>query len=230
MLVSTGRFVAIRTPTLAASAVAEHPTLLGVHEIEGGDKEEKFWEPLGYRDLTQIFYTIDDELTDYGKMSGKKQATLDGGMTSFWDADKQLRSIITIKKNIKASVHTDEMKYAIKIASLLHEIGHVKDLEEGINLNVADEQMDVIEAEVYANLYAIDELAKRDFFHGFGLLLSGLRDSIPQGGYIAKVATQVIERLPEYELVDWRPLFFDVDPTPQEIKMIGPQGQRMFEN
>lgn len=213
---------------VAERAVEDHPTLLGVHELDANQEGEGFWESLGYENLTQIFYKIDDSLTDYGKLAGKGKATLDGGMTSFRDGEGDLRCIITIAKNPPSSVHTKELKYRLKLASLFHEIGHVIDLEAGINFNQEDVSMDVIEAEIYAHLHSFQQLASWNMQIAFDTMREGLRDAIPKGGYLAKVATLVLERLPEYGLVDWQPLFFDVEPTAEEIKMVGSQGQRIL--
>ncbi len=213
---------------VADKAVEEHPTLLGVHETSANSPDENFWQPLGYNDLTQIFYKIDDSFADYGKLAGKGKATLEGGMTSFRNGDGELRSIITVAKNPPTKTLNKDMKYSLKLATLFHEIGHVIDLEEGINFNQDDVSLDVIEAEVYAHLHCFEQLAQWNMVMTFETLREGLRDAIPKGGYQAKVSTLVFERLPDYEMVDWQPLLFDVEPTKEEAKLIGPQGQRIL--
>lgn len=47
---------------------------------------------------------------------------------------------------------------------LLHELGHVKDYENKINFDRDTKTADFIEAEVYANLFALDESFRRGYY------------------------------------------------------------------
>lgn len=214
--------------SIARNAVMERSSLLGVHELSDNEEDGDFWRDLGYDDLTQIFFSTDEGLPDYGTEHGKGRVNLEGAMTAFQGGDGALHSLISIRKNIKTSMRHPELKYACKIAALLHEIGHVIDLEVGKNIDVQHKTMDVIEAEVYANLYALDQMANLHFFQSFRLLRDGIRDSIKKGGYMAQVGELVFERLPEYNLTDWQPLFFGSELTGKELKLIGPLGQRIL--
>jgi len=208
---------------IADAARIEHPSLLGVHEVDDAifAENEKNWPKLGYSDLQQIFFQIEEDVPDYG--TGSLDANLCGSMSAFLDKDGTLRSVILIRQSVKCSLQHRELKYALKIASLLHEIGHVQDLEQGINFDVPARRLRVIEAEVVAHLFALEQMAQRSLTKSFQMLADGLRDAIPKGGYVSKVAESVLERLPSYQLVDWQ-AFLTAPPTPEEMKKIGQKG------
>ena len=208
---------------IADAAKAEHPSLLGVHEVDDiiFAENEKNWSRLGYGDLQQIFFNLVDDVPDYGTES--LDANLRGSMSAFLDKDGNLRSVILISQSVKATVQHRDLKYALKIAALLHEIGHVQDLEQGCNFNVPAKRLRVIEAEVVAHLFALEQMAKRYLVKSFQMLADGLRDAIPKGGYVSNVAERVLERLPSYQMVDWQ-TFIAAPPTPEEVKKLGPKG------
>jgi hypothetical protein len=207
---------------IGASAMKSHWSLLGIHEVEHElfAASDQNWPRLGYADLDQIVFDLGDAAPGYGEKG--IDATLAGSMTAFFDANRTVRSVILIRQTVKTRAQHREMKYAFKIASLLHEIGHVHDLEQGLNFDVNSKRLDVIEAEVFANLFALQQMAKRSLFQSYFLLESALRDAIPIGGYIAEVAKRVFERLPRYELTDWQ-LVLDDPPTHDEMKKLGPR-------
>lgn len=213
---------------IAEVAIATHPTLIGVYEVDDEENSGEFWEKFGHTGLNQINYKIDDSIKDYGTRSNLSEANIEGGMTSFWDIENNLRSIITIKKNFKSNFRLGELRYVMKIAALFHEIGHVKDLELGINFDIKTRTLNVIEAEVYANLYALEEMKNRNMFHSYNMLLTGLQGTASQGGYAAEVLELVLARLPESRPIDWQPLFYGEKLTGDEIEMIGDTGMRTF--
>lgn len=209
---------------IATAAKKEHPSLIGIHEVDDRTfaTSENNWSQLGCGDLRQVFFNIDGNYSDYGAAS--PDANLCGSMTAFLDSDQNVRSVILLRQTVKGTVQHRELKYALKLASLLHEIGHVQDLERGLHFDVVAKHFDVIEAEVFAHLFALKEMAQRSFRQSFNMLVDGLRDTIPKGGYGAEVAEKVLQRLPAYQLIDWHPVFFSQQPTPEELKKLGPKG------
>lgn len=204
-------------------AKQEYGSLVDVHEVDEHifDDSDRNWSNLGYGDFDQIFFEVGDEAPDYGSHS--RDANLAGSMTAFLDAKQELQSVILIRRTVKTHVQHRELKYAFKIASLLHELGHVQDLEQGINFDVPAKRMDIIEAEVFANLFALEQMAQRNLLQSFHMLESGLRDAVSKGGYLTKVAEKVLEKLPEYEMKEWQD-FLDDPFTEEEAKKIGPRG------
>ena len=208
---------------IATAAKNEHPSLIGIHEVDDHifATSEKCWSQLGCGDLQQVFFNIEGDLSDYGAAS--PDANLCGSMSAFLDSAQNVRSIILIRQTVKGTVQHRELKYALKLASLLHEIGHVQDLERGLHFDVPTRRFDVIEAEVFAHLFALEQMAQRNLHQSFNMLADGLRDTIPKGGYGAEVAQKVLERLPAHQLIDWQPVFSQ-PPTPEEVAMLGPKG------
>jgi hypothetical protein len=212
-----------------AAARAEHPSLIGVHEVDEHTfaESEKNWLKLGYGNLQQVFFDMDRELSEYGK--GSPNANLCGSMSAFLDSDQNVRSVILIRQTVKGTLQHRELKYALKLASLLHEVGHVHDLEQGLNFDVPAKRFRVIEAEVFAHLFALEQMAKRNLRQSFNMLIDGLRDAIPKGGYGSEVAKKVLDQLPEYQLIDWQSVFSQ-PPTPDEVKKLGPKGIEAIKN
>ena len=212
----------------ANEAVKNQPSLLGVHELdEDANTVELDWSSLGYKNLEQIFFDIDGELDDYGK--GSADANLSGSMTAFRNENGELKSIITIQKSVKGSMQLAEYKYALKVAALVHEIGHVVDLESGKNIDAVDKTMDVFEAEAFAHLYALERLAKSGLRQSFMMLYDALAEAVGGAGYIAKVAGLVMERVPKYKLVDWND-FLEDSLTADEYKKLTPASRRIFDS
>ncbi len=209
---------------IADAARAEHPSLLGVHEVDDAvfSGSEKHWPKLGYGDLQQIFFGIEEDVSDYETVS--PDANLCGSMSAFLDPNGNLRTVILIQQSVRASaVRHREFKYAMKIASLLHEIGHVQDLERGLNFDAPGRHLRIVEAEVFAHLFALEEMARRNLAESLNVLVRGLQNAIPQGGYLSEVAKKVFGRSPTYQLVKWQKVI-SARLTPDEEAMLGPKG------
>ena len=67
-------------------------------------------------------------------------------------------------------------------------------------------------------------MAKRNLVQSYNMLVSGLRDAVPKGGYGSDVAKKVLDELPAYQLIEWQPVFYSQPPTPEEVKKLGPRG------
>ena len=160
------------------------------------------WKDLGYGDWSQLFFNTDEEINDYGLKD--PSANLCGSVTTFRDADQQVHTVILIRKSFKASFVHGELKYSVKIPALLHEIGHVHDIENGINFDLRNKTLKVIDAEVFANLYALDKLAQRQLRQSYLMLANALREAAGQDGYLGDVGKQVIDSLPDHKLIDWQ--------------------------
>jgi hypothetical protein len=217
--------------TIAEKAKKEHPSLLAVHEL--GD--EMYYDTdlvdLGYLDFEQVFYTIDDSLSDYGKASPDENdsANLSGFMTTLRRrADGQINSVIMLRRDITIrSMDIPEARYLFKCAALLHEIGHVEDLERKINFDPDAKRMDVIEAEVFAQLWCLKELAALHMWQAFDTLVKALVTAKATSGYLSTVAKLTLERMPEYRPVNWlNQIEWKVHPG--EERILGPKGMAAF--
>ena len=171
---------------VTALAAADHPTLLGVHEVsdEIFSSPEQHWAELGCGGFSQIFFTIGDEFADYGK--GEMDANLAGATIAFHDPSGSIRTAILIKKNIPTSVQHADLKYALKVASLCHEIGHVDDIERNLNFKVDSLTLDIIKAESYAHLFALEMLAQRNLQKSYEMLADALKIASNGDGYLVR--------------------------------------------
>jgi hypothetical protein len=191
---------------IAAYAKAMYPRLLGVHEVERSVYEhiENHWRDFGYEHLRQVFFNIDDAESEYLKRN--KEANINGSMITFRDEHDGIHCAIVICKSVSCSFEHSFYKYVVKIPALCHEIGHVHDLEHGSNFDVENEKLDVIEAEVSANLFALNLLAERNLQQSYNILANAMREAAGQTGYLGQVATKVVERMPRHEFIDWQKL------------------------
>lgn len=209
-------------------AMSEHHSLLGVYEVDDEvyANPERDWSQFGHGKLQQIFFDIGDEFPDYGNRV-EKQANLCGCMSAFLDSTNEMKTLILIRRSVSRTKLASDQKYAFKVAALLHEIGHITDLEQGINFDVHRKRFDVVEAEVYANLYCLERLADRNLSVSFSMLYDALHDATKQPGYMAAVGMGVMERIPDYSLTEWNS-FMDAPMTESEAKLIGAAGVRIM--
>lgn len=212
---------------VAEVALVEHASLLGIHEFDDEiyRAPEKHFSDFGCDGLTQIFFNIDDQYTDYG--SGTAESNMAGVTFAFDNADGDLRTLILIKRDISTTVQHEDLKYAVKIGALYHEIGHVDDWERGINFRGRPEKMDIIESEVYANLFAFEMLAKRNMKQSYDMLADAMEVAATRDNYLAMVARSVIARLPKHQLAEWQDVL-KVPMTATERRRMGPSAVRIL--
>ena len=111
--------------------------------------------------------------------------------------------------------------------ALLHELGHVHDMEREINFNHAAKTFDVIEAEVFAHLYSLRRMAEMNYYHCFHMLVDGLKKALGGDTYLREVAELTLKRMPEYKLIDIGGI--QLKPvTEADLKALGPDGRKAF--
>ena len=211
---------------VAAAAVESHPTLLGVHEIdeEAYHAEKTDWGVLGYGGTTQWIFEAGAGYEDYGRYEG--EANMCGSMSVLFEPGGAVRSVVRIRDRVPGAFRTRERKYLFKLIALVHELGHVADLEQRLNIEPEADRFDMVEAEVFANLHCFDWLAKRPMKMAFGCLHDTIVKAAAGGGYLAEVSQEVLNRLPAYEIPDWQPVMFGTEPTPEEVRLVGDRGMR----
>ena len=180
---------------LIAWAKSQFPTLHEVYEV--GPEEEsgpKKWKQFGLPDdWKQIKFACDDELAQ-SYTAEDDDAGLRGGVTAFRDGTGALRTIIEVVKNPKCPFEHKEHRYLFKIPVLLHEIGHVKDYEGIINVNPDSGAIDLIEAEVFANLFALNECYRRAYYMSGTMFFDSLANYRTATDYRGDVVRRVFER------------------------------------
>jgi hypothetical protein len=113
----------------------------------------------------------------------------------------------------------------MKLMTLIHELGHVQDMERSINFDHVAKRCDMIEAEVYAHLYSLERMARMNYSQCFDMLMDALKRAVGGDGYLSEVATLVLQRAPTYRLVDV--VNIPLEPlTASDIKALGSDGLR----
>jgi hypothetical protein len=189
---------------IAKNALKGHPSLREIHEVDEPTFHAKSWAKLGYGNWRQVQVHYDDKYeNDYGKAATDEN--LCGCASIFYDEEGSLRTGIMIRRTVKNWMEHREYKYITKIVALLHELGHVHDIENQINFKINGDKadVDIIEAEVFANLFALDRLAEQHLRICYRTLLDAFRRHSKKAGYIGEVCQKVLERHTEHDLVDW---------------------------
>jgi hypothetical protein len=68
-----------------------------------------------------------------------------------------------------------------------------------------------VNAEVFANLYALDMLAARGLYQTYKITLDGLKRAIDQSGYPGEVSRRVLKEHSQRDIIDWRKFFSPSD-------------------
>ena len=209
----------------AELAVQQHPSLLGVHEIDEDTyhREHPDWNELGYGHLDYHTFSVEG-FDDYGRNADS--SNICGSMSMFFDADRTVRSVVLIRRRVPKGPASRDGKYAFKLMALLHELGHVEDLEAKVNIDLESDKFDLIEAEVFANLHCLRQLAERSAPNLFDQFLSGMKNGLAAGGFMRTVASEVLERVSEYDIRSWHDTFAEHPISDAERALIGPVGQQ----
>jgi hypothetical protein len=184
------------------AAMKNLPTLLGVHEVELSEFESTDWSLFGCDPKQQIVFSVDDQFASYGK--GNPKANVRGSAAYFLDGTSDFRSVVLIPRNPKCTVEYKDLKYAIKIATLMHELGHIHDAEHRTNIDPIASRFDIIEAEAYANCAALDGLAERCMSNTYDSFYEAMEGLAASGGYEAEVGRLVLERHSRCQIPKWQ--------------------------
>jgi len=180
---------------LVAWAKAEFRSLHEVYEVSPIDlDDEGDWGRLGLpADWTQILFDCDDALAA-SYTTRDTTANLRGATTGFRDATGEFHTIIQVVKNPACQWEHKEFKYALKLPVLLHEIGHVTDYESKINFDRDSKRADLIEGEVYAHLFTLDECFRRAYYMSGTTYLDSLAAYKDASDYRGEVVRRVLAR------------------------------------
>lgn len=183
---------------IVTEAIGRYPSLVDVLEVEDAVYEQTDWDSLGFGNYKPIFFEVADVLGTYWPHDA--MGNMRGHTTPFYDPEGRLRTVIIIRRSVK-DFELNDWKYVIKIPTLLHELGHVHDIENGMSFDLQSKTANLVEAEAFANLYALDKLAERQLVKSYDMLAEYLRTSVGAEGWLGAMARKVIERLPEHRLI-----------------------------
>jgi len=198
---------------LAKEAEEQHPSLIGVFQISDNQFENLDLFVAKKKQLKRLsrFGFKANEGKDYIDRKGYGRRAALRGVTIYFrekDDPKSLKTCIAIARNVNRK-ESDERKQGYKIAALLHEIGHVTDAEKNIHIDVENQTIDLIDAEVFAHVYAFEKMAEMELHVPFLLLKSQLQGVLnerdTQLPTICTIAERVLAKIPKHEFSDWTP-------------------------
>lgn len=101
--------------------------------------------------------------------------------------------VIVLPDRLPATGRSTELSHAAKLMLLLHELGHVKDFDEGKNFDRRLESYDYVAAEAYAHKYVCSELLRGRYRTSLHLYLEMLADHAScDSEYGKRAAIQVV--------------------------------------
>lgn len=197
---------------LVAWAKSTRWSLRGVFEMPYDEIDiEADWQRFGIPDdWVQLKYDCSDELAESYTARDKK-ANLRGAATGFRNKNGEFCTIIQVVRNFEYKFEHKERKYLLKLPVLLHEIGHVMDFEEKINFDRDTGRADFIEAEVYANVFALESCFERGYFMAAEVFLESLSQYKADADHRGEVVRRLLKRfsIPAYR--KW--VEYDVNPS-----------------
>jgi hypothetical protein len=174
------------------------PSLLNVHEVHDSALEVTDFAALGYPGYKPFVFEEDAAIPDYGTVPGDFKNG--HGMVCYLEKDDSVRAVVLISRKVQFGCEsTEEQRYAFKCLLLLHEFGHIDDMEKGINFDCKARTIRLMESEVYAELFMIDMLLKRNLTVAYRLKMRFMEKQLAQPGYITDVAKLTLARMPKHK-------------------------------
>lgn len=168
-----------------------HPSVKVIKILDENDpiEDDPLMAFLGYPGVNLISWNSDEALV-YEDHAGKPN----GGVTyaTRLGTDENISTFVTIRL---LELKNNPVLPCYLIATLLHEMGHVDDIEKGINLRLGV-KVDSVAGEIYANRYAIRRMRRQNLLLPLGLLILNVlrqaRDS-PEDSVDREAAKQLSE-------------------------------------
>mgnify|MGYP000952290685 CR=1 FL=1 len=189
----------------------EFKTLYGIYEVDSSEfrniNRSKFRIPVGWEKIE--FSSTDEQIANEYEQDAVavEKATYAGSLAVFQDQDSNFHTIILVIRNPKTFEIHEEFKYSRKISTLLHEIGHLKDFENRINIKPEIKFVDLIGTEVYANLHSLNESFKREYYLSAEHYLDALKKSQHNSEFQYQVVQKTLLQFKKPEYTPWCDLF-----------------------
>ncbi|SFJ38537.1 hypothetical protein [Planctomicrobium piriforme] len=199
--------------TLFHRIVDEHKakiaTLADVFEVSDKEFENKDFSRLEIKDLD--FIRWNGLGSDYGQTNQPGGRTFGAMLAARTDTGFQTVILIPSLKSSRA--YSKEVLYVSRIAVLLHELGHAFDFDQQINFSPLDRIYNVVESEVFAHLYAMNELNRwhsSQVWNFYLCMLSGLKGG---GKDAEEILRRVEAQTPEKSFPDAIELYLQTLPA-----------------
>jgi hypothetical protein len=180
---------------ICGSERTRHRSVKLVHDISGDPThvDSAFLASLGFRDLRLIEWDWSNE-DDAGY--GATQKMSKGGFvkTAQMEKERNLSTFVFLRcEGVEPGEHEAIARYSTLIGILMHEMGHVDDIEKGKFLKVGG-RVDIVSAEEYAHRYALKWMTKENLRFPMGLLMGSiLKDANGSPSVAKEAAKRVVE-------------------------------------
>lgn len=88
----------------------------------------------------------------------------------------KVRPFVFVDSDIRGESKNEDVAWAIRTLMLLHEFGHADDILKGKNFDHASRTLDIVEAEIYAHLFAAKVAQKRGYREGLSYYISNFQE------------------------------------------------------
>jgi hypothetical protein len=117
---------------------------------------------IGLESYVPILFTVKGTPYPAG-MGMHSSKNLRGKNICAWKESKIKHVIILPEEVLKGTKHNseaqDELRFLLQLCALLHELGHVEDMQKSINFSFGDKPtVKILEAEAYAHIYTLNHL------------------------------------------------------------------------
>lgn len=184
---------------IARQAMQSYPSLIAVTEVD--DLAYFSQDRSAFSGgLTQIFWESEGVADGYAEQD--RNVNINGLANGFKTADGALKTLVLIRRDVPGTKPHREFKYVLKVIALLHELGHIEDMEKEVNFDHKAKRFNMIEAEVYAHLYSLRRMAEWNYYHAYQMVVTGLREYAKGTTYLRDVSRITLDRLPAFHIVN----------------------------
>lgn len=188
---------------MAEEAKSRFESLVGIHEVERHVFEDTDWRIFNLNPIRHVQFVLDDHFEGYGK-KGATEANITGSAAFFLSDDGNFTSIVLMPRKPRGEIKHPDTQYAFKIATLAHELGHISDAEQRLNIDPLAPRFDLVAAEAFANCYALEALATRALRQSYIMLYDAITAQSLTDGYVGDIARQVLAEHERREIPDWQ--------------------------
>ncbi len=188
---------------MANEGMSRFKSLVGIHEADRHVFEDTDWRMFRLDPSRHVQFLLDDCYDGYGKR-GVDEANINGASAFFLNDDGGFRSIVLMPRKPRGEIKHPDTQYALKIAVLAHELGHISDAEQQLNIDPLAPRFDVVAAEAFANCYALEALAARALRQSYIMLYDAIAAQSTTEGYVGDIARLVVSEHERRAIPDWQ--------------------------
>jgi hypothetical protein len=155
-----------------------HPSAKFVQELRGGEPraQDGLLDMFGYPDARLVAWSRDESVI-YDR-EGNEVANGGFVVAARLPGEEKISTFIFLRNSVDVP---ESVKACALLAYMMHEMGHVDDIEKGKYLRIG-EVNDLVAAEEYAHRYALRRMMRENLRHPMGFLLSTIHADARERG------------------------------------------------